>query len=205
MRHKYLFIFLRGEGFELRMNQLRGRQGQNRDDIHSLQGVRKWHLGFRMGEGRLANSIGLNCNSLLGPNDMSQLFSHHILHPMGPMPKRILCGAFLSQLIKTRVMNLPNSVRRNLHLQYECGQIGAHKKRNSARPISCLRAAQAAWGQLQTLATHILLCRLSACHLYFASRCDVCIILLYTPTSNQCNGDGVTRRLCVLTFISAST
>ena len=62
-----------------------------------------------------------------------------------------------------------------------------------------------AWGQLQTLATHILLCRLSACHLYFASRCDVCIILLYTPTSNQCNGDGVTRRLCVLTFISAST
>ena len=105
------------------------------------RGVRKWHLGFRMGEGRLANSIGLNCNSLLGPNDMSQLFSHHILHPMGPMPKRILCGAFLSQLIKTRVMNLPNSVRRNLHLQYECGQIGAHKKRNSARPISCLGAA----------------------------------------------------------------
>lgn len=62
-----------------------------------------------------------------------------------------------------------------------------------------------AWGQLQTLAIHILLRRLSACHLYFASRCDVCIILLYTPTSNQCNGDGVTRRLCVLTIISAST
>ena len=60
-----------------------------------------------------------------------------------------------------------------------------------------------AWGQLQTLAIHILLRRLSACHLYFASRCDVCIILLYTPTSNQCNGDGVTRRLCVLTIISA--
>ena len=72
---------------------------------------------------------------------MSQLFFHHILHPMGPMPKRILCGAFLSQQMKTRVMNLPNSVRRNLHLQFECGQIGAHKKRNSARPISCLGAA----------------------------------------------------------------
>ena len=62
-----------------------------------------------------------------------------------------------------------------------------------------------AWGQLQTLATHILLCRLFACHLCFASRCDVCIILLYTPTSNKCKGDGVTRRLCILTFISAST
>ena len=86
-------------------------------------------------------SIKLNCNSLLGPNDMSQLFSHHILHHMGPMLKRKLRGALLSQQMRTRVMNLPNSVRRNLHLQFECGQIGAHKKRNSARPISCLGAA----------------------------------------------------------------
>ena len=169
------------------MNQSGGRQGQSHDDIYSLWWVRKWHLGLSVGEGRLANSpksIKLNCNSLLGPNDMSQLFSHHILHPMGPMPKRILCGAFLSQQMKTRVMNLPNSVRRNLHLQFECGQIGAHKKRNSARPISCLGAAWTAWGQLQTLATHILLRRLSACHLYFAlfkMRC------LYNPPlhSNQ--------------------
>ena len=154
-------------------------------------------------------SIRLNCYSLLGLNDMSQLFSHHISHPMGPMPTRILCGAFLSQQMKTRVMNLPNSVRRNLHLPFECGQIGAHKKRNSARPISCLGAALAAWGQLGQLGGSCKLWQLTFCSagsphatcILLSWRCDVCIILLYTPTSNQCNGDGVTRRshihLCI--------
>ena len=70
-----------------------------------------------------------------------------------------------------------------------------------------------AWGQLGQLGGSCKLWQLTFCSagslhatcILLSSRCDVCIILLYTPTSNQCNGDGVTRHLCILTFISAST